>query len=72
MKRICHFLLILTLIVFINTSFGQQVYLNLFATGFSDPVDIANAGDSRLFIVEQAGKIKIIDEENGFIKVKNQ
>ncbi|MAE07394.1 MAG: cadherin [Bacteroidetes bacterium] len=62
MKQICHFLLILTLIVFINTSFGQQVYLNLFATGFSDPVDIANAGDSRLFIVEQAGKIKIIDE----------
>ncbi|MCA9916911.1 MAG: PQQ-dependent sugar dehydrogenase [Anaerolineales bacterium] len=30
-------------------------------TGFQMPVDIANAGDDRLFIVEQRGKIRIID-----------
>jgi hypothetical protein len=30
-------------------------------SGFSLPVDIANAGDDRLFIVEQAGVIQIID-----------
>lgn len=29
------------------------------ATGFTAPVDVVNAGDSRLFIVEQGGKIKI-------------
>ncbi len=32
-----------------------------FATGFSSPVDIKNAGDDRMFIVEQAGYIKTTD-----------
>jgi glucose/arabinose dehydrogenase len=32
-----------------------------FATGFSSPVDIKNAGDNRMFIVEQAGYIKMTD-----------
>jgi len=32
-----------------------------YENGFSRPVDIVTAGDDRLFIVEQAGKIKIID-----------
>ena len=32
-----------------------------FATGFTRPVDIAHCGDSRLFIVEQDGVIKIVD-----------
>lgn len=31
----------------------------LVTTGLSAPVDIVNAGDNRLFIVEQAGRIKI-------------
>lgn len=30
-------------------------------SGFTQPVDIANAGDDRLFIVEQPGVIRIID-----------
>ena len=34
-----------------------------FATGLSNPVCITNAGDSRLFIVDQAGYIQIIDSE---------
>ncbi len=32
-----------------------------FATGFTSPVAIANAGDSRLFIVEKPGTIKILN-----------
>lgn len=32
-----------------------------FASGFSSPVDIANAGDERIFIVEREGYIKIVD-----------
>ncbi len=36
--------------------------LELFASGITDPVCIANAGDSRLFIVSQPGYIYIIDE----------
>ncbi len=63
MKQICHFFLLATLIVLMNASFSQQVYLSQFASGFTDPVDIANAGDPRLFIVEQAGKIKIVDAQ---------
>jgi glucose/arabinose dehydrogenase len=31
-----------------------------FASGLISPVDIANAGDSRLFVVEQRGNIKIV------------
>ena len=48
------------------TSFGN-VTLAPFATGLSSPVDIANAGDNsgRLFVVEQAGKIRII--QNGIL-----
>ena len=33
-----------------------------FASGFSFPVDITHAGDERLFIVEKAGRIRIIDD----------
>jgi glucose/arabinose dehydrogenase len=35
--------------------------LTPFASGFDNPVDISNAGDNRLFIVEQQGYIKIVD-----------
>lgn len=39
----------------------SQVSLVQFSTGFSSPIDITNAGDNRLFIVEQAGRIFIVD-----------
>jgi len=32
-----------------------------YATGFVSPVDIAHCGDSRLFVVEQGGKIWVLD-----------
>lgn len=47
--------------IFISLSSPAQIIgLTSFATGFTDPVEIANAGDSRLFIVEQGGTIKIV------------
>jgi len=41
--------------------FSQDVSLQSFATGFSRPVDIKHANDSRLFIIEQDGVIKIVN-----------
>ncbi|MBK8430839.1 MAG: PQQ-dependent sugar dehydrogenase [Chloroflexi bacterium] len=42
---------------------ASAVGLTLVADGFTNPVDIVNAGDGRLFIVEQAGLIRIIEED---------
>ena len=36
-------------------------------SGFSQPVDIANAGDDRLFIVEKSGVIRIIDPSGNML-----
>jgi glucose/arabinose dehydrogenase len=47
-------------------SFAQDLDLELFATNFDKPVNLKHAGDERLFVVEQDGVIKII-EENGNI-----
>jgi glucose/arabinose dehydrogenase len=44
-----------------------QISLTAFASGFNEAVDIANAGDSRLFVVERAGRIKIVDS-SGIVK----
>lgn len=41
-----------------------QVVATLFATGLNRPVAIENAGDQRLFVVERAGMIRIL-EDNG-------
>lgn len=43
--------------------FAQEVELELFASGLSSPVDIQNAGDSRLFALDRNGLIHIIDED---------
>ena len=40
-----------------------SIELAPFADGFINPVDIKCAGDSRLFIVEQLGKIKIVNPD---------
>ena len=48
---------------FLFSSTAQTVEVELFKNGFSSPVDIQNAGDDRLFIVEQAGKIKILNSD---------
>ena len=54
---------ILLLSMSIVSIFGYSQIINLtqIATGFTDPVEIAHAGDSRLFIVQQGGLIKILN-----------
>ncbi len=56
-------LISLLFIFFFYTLTAQTVETELFASGFSSPVDIQNAGDDRLFIVEQAGRIKILNAD---------
>ena len=50
----------------LETASSQAISLELvpFATGFTSPVDIANAGDDRLFILEQGGIIWVV-QPNG-------
>lgn len=45
---------------------GPEIILEAFATGYTNITDISNAGDERLFIVEQSGIIRILDEEGNF------
>lgn len=45
---------------------AQSINLEEFATGLTRPVEITNANDSRLFVVQQTGIIKII-QPNGKI-----
>lgn len=47
-------------------SVAQTISLQSFATGFSSPLEITNAGDSRLFVVEKGGLIKILND-NGTV-----
>ncbi len=55
--------LLLLLLCFTGLLTAQpDIELDLFASGLSSPVDIAHAGDSRLFIVERSGLIIILDE----------
>ena len=54
-----------------------SIQLMEIASGFSKPVDIANAGDDRLFIVEQRGRIQIINEQGerlseAFLNIENK
>ena len=58
---------ILQVIIFsiLNVQLSAQVKLDFrpFATGLDNPVDIVNAGDDRLFVVQQRGLIRILDLE---------
>ncbi|WP_415326711.1 PQQ-dependent sugar dehydrogenase [Chryseobacterium sp. MMS23-Vi53] len=53
--------------LFIN---AQNISLEEFATGFTAPVEITNANDSRLFVVQQNGIIRIV-QPNGTINSTN-
>lgn len=65
MKRITNVvcLLLFTLCLHAQTNVLPDIELIQFAKGFSQPVGIEHAGDSRLFVVEQTGKIRIVDED---------
>lgn len=54
--------LVLIIAFFTIVAKGQTVALQSFATGFTAPVEITHpVGDSRLFIVQQGGIIKIVN-----------
>lgn len=59
MKTILLFLTLLTA----QYSNSQTIGLEIFASDFTSPVEITNAGDSRLFVVEKGGKIKILNSD---------
>jgi len=56
---------ILLIYVCFNTTFGisQDIQLQSLATGFTSPINASHAGDSRLFVVEQQGVIKILNSD---------
>ncbi|SMC77150.1 PQQ-dependent sugar dehydrogenase [Moheibacter sediminis] len=45
------------------TATAQEFELQQFATGFTSPIGITNAGDDRLFVVQQGGQIRIINAD---------
>ena len=53
--------LLLICAFFCLNTFSQTIELEDFADGFSSPLALKNAGDERLFVVEQGGVIKIVD-----------
>ncbi|MGO2359241.1 PQQ-dependent sugar dehydrogenase [Mesonia sp.] len=67
---------------FITFAFGwlsaqEDINIQSIATGFNAPVNIQNAGDNRLFIVEQGGIIKILNANgsthtNPFLDISSQ
>src|SRR6476646_4125230 len=60
MKKLSTLLMFL-LITFSIVKAQNKIKLVQFSSGYIAPIDIENCGDSRLFIVEQAGKIIIAD-----------
>jgi glucose/arabinose dehydrogenase len=63
-------LLLFTVFCITTSLFSQTISLQSFATGFSSPVAIVNAGDSRLFVVQRGGAIRILNA-NGTINGTN-
>jgi len=60
MKKLILPLVLLLLCATVN---AQTVSLDPFADGFTGPVAIKNAGDDRLFVVEQRGVIKVLNSD---------
>ena len=57
-------IVILALLSLLFTNlYAQDIDIELFQNGFSSPVDLQNAGDDRLFVVEQGGRIKILQAD---------
>lgn len=58
MKKLFTLTLALLLIQAVES---QTLTISQFATGFSSPVGVENAGDNRLFVLQQRGLIKIVN-----------
>jgi len=71
-------LLYLTFFCFIiSQAQSFQLDTRLFATGLNQPIGIENAGDARLFIIEKAGAIAIINadgslQNNRFLDIRER
>lgn len=61
MKYTC--LLFLSIFYCLNVYSQLDIDIESFGSGFDKPVGIKNAGDSRLFIVEQDGYIQILNDD---------
>jgi glucose/arabinose dehydrogenase len=59
-------LLLSVLVLTTSIAFSQTVAIQSFATGFSGAVEITHAGDSRLFVVQQGGLIRVLNS-NGTV-----
>ena len=57
------FLSTLLAVLAINALVAQEIELVPFASGFNSPLNIQNAGDDRLFIVEQPGIIRVVNSD---------
>lgn len=57
-KKLLFNLLLLSII-----GYSQTISLQSFGTGFVSPVEITNAGDTRLFVVQKGGLIRILNAE---------
>lgn len=57
-KKLLYNLLILSVL-----GYSQTISLQSFGTGFVSPVEITNAGDSRLFVVQKGGLIRILNAD---------
>ena len=69
--------LLLSLFCLPSLKAQPNIQLLEIANGFSRPVDIAHAGDARLFIVEQRGRIQIINAQgerhsDTFLNIENK
>ena len=64
MKTLLSLVLILSLAL--KTSAQPNLHLSLLAKNFGGVMDITHAGDNRLFVVEQVGRIKILNK-NGVL-----
>ncbi len=60
MKKIILVLLFFPFLIFGQGNNEPKIYLDEVADGFTLPVDITHANDSRLFVVEKVGRIKIM------------
>lgn len=70
MKLNCPIFLTLVLFLVFNIATCQNANeLTLFASGLTSPVSIAHAGDSRLFIADQRGYVRIISS-TGIVNTK--
>jgi hypothetical protein len=61
MKSYCYILIIGVVLSWVTGLSQPRVGLVTVASGFDHPVCMANSGDSRLFIIEQPGIIRIMD-----------